>query len=217
MPRRVERNRTGPREVSRTATVIAQQQRAEHDQQQRRADDVERALQREVDALEDRRAELEQRHRLSRHELGALDQDLHRRRRQAHPHPAPVALVDQLHRIDLGEVRVGDDHLVDPLVRQHLAAGPPASPAERRPLARQRARREEADELDASSAARRASAWRRRRRACRGRPAPCGAGSRRRAAAPPWRAHSPRAGMRRKGSQTPASRRRGSSWRSVRR
>ena len=70
-------------------------------------------LTREVDALEDRRAQLEQRHRLAGHELGLVDEDLHRRGRDADGHAAAVALVDELDGPLLGEVGVGDDHLVD--------------------------------------------------------------------------------------------------------
>ena len=115
--------------------MISEQQRAEHDQQQRRADEVERALQREVDALEHGRAQLEQRHRLPGHELGAVDQDLHRRRREPHAHAAPVALVDELDRLVLGEVRVGDDHLVDPLARSSTSSRFASVPSERSPFA----------------------------------------------------------------------------------
>ena len=46
------------------------------------------ALQREVDALEYRRAELEQRDRLTWNELGSLHQDLHRGGSDAHAHAA---------------------------------------------------------------------------------------------------------------------------------
>ena len=115
MPRRIERNTIGPREDSRTRDHDREQQGTQQNQQQRRAHDVEGALQREVDALEDGRAELEQRHRLARHELGAMDQDLHRRRREPHAHAALMAAVDQLDGLHLREVGIGDDHLVDPL------------------------------------------------------------------------------------------------------
>ncbi len=79
--------------------------------------------------------ELEQRHRLAGHELGAVDQDLHRRRREAHAHAAAVALVDELDGVVLGEVGVGDDHLVDAAARRARARGPSSEPSERRPLA----------------------------------------------------------------------------------
>ena len=65
------------------------------------ADEVERALEHVVEALEDRRLELEQRHRLPGDELGAVDEDLHRRRRDAHHDAALVALVDELDRLAL--------------------------------------------------------------------------------------------------------------------
>ncbi len=124
-----------------------QQQRAEQHQQQGRADDVERALEREVDALEHRRPEFEQRHRLPRHELGAMDQDLHRRGRQAHPHAAPVALIDELDRVVLREVGVGDDDLVDAPVEEHLLEA--RKRAERaQAVVGQRLGREEADDVD---------------------------------------------------------------------
>ena len=73
-----------------------------------------------VEALEDRRLELEQRHRLAGHELGAVDEDLHRRRRDAHAHAALVAAVDELDGLLLGEVGVGDDHLVDAVLAEHV-------------------------------------------------------------------------------------------------
>ena len=113
----------------------------------RRADDVEGALQREVDALEYGRAELEQRHGLTGHELGAVDQDLHRRRREPHAHAALVALVDELDGLHLREVRVGDDHLVDPL-RAEDSVEILERPQRAQAVGRQRLRREEADDLD---------------------------------------------------------------------
>ena len=109
---------TGPREVSLIASQRREQQRAQDDEQQRRHDSVERALDGVVDALEDRRLELEQRHRLAGHELGAVDEDLHRRRRDAHRDAAPVALVDELDGLLLREVGVGDDDLVDAVARR---------------------------------------------------------------------------------------------------
>ena len=95
------------------ASAASGHDRRQHDEQQRRADEVEGPLDREVDALEDRRLELEQRQRLAGDELDAVHQDLHRRRRDPHPHAVLVALVDQLHGLGLGEVGVGDQHLVD--------------------------------------------------------------------------------------------------------
>ena len=86
-----------------------------------RSDDVERALDDEVDALEHRRAQLEQRHGLAGDELGAVDEDLHRRRRDPHAHAAAVARVDELDRLLLGEVGVGDDDLVDLLALEDVA------------------------------------------------------------------------------------------------
>ena len=119
MPRRIERNRTGPRELGQHGERDGEQQRAEQQEQERGADDVESPLEGEVDALEDGRAEFEQGHRLAGHELGAVDQDLHCGGREAHAHAAPVALVDELDGVVLGEVGVGDDHLVDSLRGEH--------------------------------------------------------------------------------------------------
>ncbi len=185
MPRRVERNRIGPREVSAHGDHDREQQRAEQHQQQRRADDVERALEREVDALEHRRPQLEQRHRLAGHELGAVDQDLHRRRREPHAHAAPVALVDELDRVDLGEVGIGDDHLVDRARDASTRSRSASEPSERRPLAGSALRREEPDDLDrvVRRVAERVGDVADVLAACP--PAPPGAGSRRRAATAP--------------------------------
>ena len=77
------------------------------------------ALDGEVDALEDGRAQLEQRDRLAGHELRLVGEDLHRRGRDADGHAAAVALVDQLDGPILGKVGVGDDHLVDVGALEH--------------------------------------------------------------------------------------------------
>jgi hypothetical protein len=77
-----------------------------------RDDQVEAALEHEVDALEDRRLQLEQRHGLAGHQLVAVGHDLHRRGRDPHGHAHRVAAVDQLDRLLLGEVRVGDHDLL---------------------------------------------------------------------------------------------------------
>ena len=66
-------------------------------------DDVERALDRPVGAGEDRRPQLEERDRLARHVLAALDQELRRPRRDAHLHAAPVRLLDDLEQLRLAE------------------------------------------------------------------------------------------------------------------
>ena len=88
-----------------------------------------------VDALEDRRLELEQRHRLARDELGAVHEDLHRRRRDVDADAALVARVDELDGLLLRERGVGDDHLVDAVLRSTTLADRPASlPSERSPL-----------------------------------------------------------------------------------
>ncbi len=50
-----------------------------------------------------------------------MDQQLHRRGRQTHANAALVAPVDQLDRLDLREVRVGDDDLVYPLGAEHIS------------------------------------------------------------------------------------------------
>ena len=124
-----------------------QQQRAEQQEQEQRAEEVERALDRVVEAVEHRRAQLEQRHRRARHELGAVDEDLHRRGRDPHRHPALVALVDELDRLALREVGVGDDDLLDPLGVEHRREV--LDPAERpQPVVRPRRERDEADHLD---------------------------------------------------------------------
>ncbi len=114
MPGRSERNSTGPRESSLIASAISQQQR-------RRARGAAAPSRRcrsvrlidEVDPVEHRRLELEQRQRLAGHELDPVHQDLHRRRRHAHAHAVAVAAVHQLDRLVLREVRIGDQHLVD--------------------------------------------------------------------------------------------------------
>ena len=54
------------------------------------------------------------------HELAALDQDLHRRRRDPDRHAALVARVDEVDRALLREVRVGDDHFLDAVDVEHL-------------------------------------------------------------------------------------------------
>ena len=124
-----------------------QQQRAQHDQQQQRADEVERALDRVVEAVEHRRAQLEQRHRRAGHELRAVDEDLHRRGRDPHRDAALVALVDELDRLALREVGVGDDDLLDPLRVEHR--GEVLDPPERaQAVVGPRRERDEADHLD---------------------------------------------------------------------
>ncbi len=95
------------------------QQRRQQRDQDGGADEVEGALDGEVDALEDRRLEREQRQRLAGHELGPLHEDLHRRRRDVHVDAAAMAGVDQLDRLLLREVGVGDDHLLHAVALQH--------------------------------------------------------------------------------------------------
>ena len=76
-----------------------------------------------------------------------MDEDLHSGRRQADPHAALVTAVDELHRLDLGEIGVGDDHLVHALAREH-----PVEVAQRsqraQSICRQRPGREEAHDFD---------------------------------------------------------------------
>ena len=104
-------------------------------------------LSRVLDPLEHRRAQREQRHRLAGHELRAVDQDLHRRRRDVDGDAALVAEVDEIQRPLLREVGVGDDHLVDPLGREHL--GELVEPAERaQAVLGPRRERDVADDLD---------------------------------------------------------------------
>ena len=95
------------------ASETSSEHRREHDQEERGAHEVEGALDREVHALEHRRLELEERQRLAGHELDPVHEDLHRGRRHAHAHAVAVAAVHQLHGLVLGEVGVGDQHLVD--------------------------------------------------------------------------------------------------------
>ncbi len=119
----------------------------EHEHQQQRDDEVERALDRVVEAVEDRRAQLEQRHRRAGHELGAVHEDLHRRRRDPHRHAALVARVDEVDRALLREVGVGDDHLLHAVHVEHR--GDVLDPAERaQPVVGPRRQRHEADHLD---------------------------------------------------------------------
>ena len=90
-----------------------QQDRREEQDEQRGDDDVEPALQHEVDSLEHGGLELEQRHRLARDELDPVHEDLHRRRRDAHADARAVAAVHQVDRLLLREIRVRDQDLVD--------------------------------------------------------------------------------------------------------
>ena len=77
--------------------------------------------------------ELEQRHGLAGDELRAVDEDLHRRGRHPHRHPAAVALVDQLDASLLGEVGVGDDDLVD-ACSSSTAGRSSSAPSDRSPF-----------------------------------------------------------------------------------
>ena len=95
------------------ASETSSEHRREHEQEERGAHEVEDALDREVHALEHRRLELEERQRLAGHELDPVHEDLHRGRRHAHAHAVAVAAVHELHGLVLGEVGVGDQHLVD--------------------------------------------------------------------------------------------------------
>ena len=111
-----------------------EQHRREQDQPHRGEDEVEGALERVVDPLEHRGPQREQRHALAGHELGPVDQDLHRRRRDVDRHAALMAEVDELDGPLLREVGVGDDHLLDALPAEDLAAARPGLPSERRPF-----------------------------------------------------------------------------------
>ncbi len=115
MPRRIERNTTGPRELRRTASVIASSSGLSTTSSSVAPTMSNVRFSAKSMPSNTGGAEFEQRHRLPGHELRAVDQDLHRRWRDAHAHAAPVALVDELHRVVLREVGVGDDHLVDAL------------------------------------------------------------------------------------------------------
>ena len=95
------------------ASAASDHQRREGQHQQRGAHEVEGALDRELDAVQHRRLELEQRQRLTGHELRPVHEDLHRRRRHANPDAVLVAALDELDGLLLGEVGVGDQHLVD--------------------------------------------------------------------------------------------------------
>ena len=138
----------GPREREPDPERDRKHHGRQQDQPDRGHDQVKRALDRKVDPLEHRRAQGEQRHGLAGHELGPVDQDLHRGRRDLHGHPTLVADVDELNRALLGEVGVGDDHLLDALGIQDL--GEPVDLAERaQPVLGARLQREVADEVDA--------------------------------------------------------------------
>ena len=76
-----------------------------------------------------------------------MDEDLHRRRGQADAHTALVAPVDELDRLDLREVGIGDDHLVDTLGRENPVEVDQRSQRTQAVLG-QRRRREKADDLD---------------------------------------------------------------------
>ena len=143
------------------------EQRAQQHQQHDRAEHVERALDDPVEALEHRGAQLEQRHGLAGDEVRAVDEDLHRRRRDPHAHAAPVALVDELDRLLLGERGVGDDHLVDLLALDDLAQVAEL-PERLDPVVRARRQRDEADDVDRGHACRAPRRARGRRTRCAG-------------------------------------------------
>ena len=144
---------TGPREVSLIASGAGQQQRADERRDEQRPDEVEGALERVVEALEDGRLELEERDRLPGDELGAVDEDLHRRRRDADHDAALVALVDELDRLALGELGVGDDDLVDAM-GEHDVAQVLQGAQRDQPVVGPRLQRHEADDVDVVPAAR---------------------------------------------------------------
>ena len=147
IPGRIERYSTGPRDPILIAIAIAISSGLSTISQKRGDDEVEGALEREVDPLEDRRAQLEQRHRLPGDELGSVDEDLRRRRRDPHAHPAAMRAIDQLEQLALGEVGVDDDHLVDTVALDRLAdLGQRAERAQS--VIRMRGARDEPDDLD---------------------------------------------------------------------
>ncbi len=126
---------TGPDELSLTSTAMTSRIGVEQDQADGRQHEIEGPLERVVDALEDRRPELEQRDRLAGHELGPVDQDLHRRGRDLDRDAALMAGIDELHRLVLREIRVGDDHFLDPLAGEDSWKSS-RRPSERSPFSR---------------------------------------------------------------------------------
>jgi hypothetical protein len=76
-------------------------------------DNVERALGRPLGTCEDRRAQLEQRHPVSRHVLATLDEQLRCSRRYANLYPVPVRAFRDLQQTLLVVAGVGDDQLVE--------------------------------------------------------------------------------------------------------
>ncbi len=85
----------------------------------RRDREVEQPLRRPVDAGEDRRAQLEERDRLSRDVLGALREDLSGRRRDTDLHAALVRLLDELDELLVAHVATVHDQLVDSATFEH--------------------------------------------------------------------------------------------------
>ena len=92
----------------------------------------------------------EQRDAFARHELGTVDQDLHRRRRDMHFDAALVAEIDELHGFRLGEGGVGENDLLDPVLREDLRE---VFERAERPQAvlRARCQRDVADDVDAGA------------------------------------------------------------------
>ena len=122
-----------------------------HDEQ-RRHDEVERALRRPGHARQHRRPQLEERHALAGHVLALVDEELGRRRGELHLHAVAVR---ELHDIEDGllvEVRLCEHELVRPLPLEQ----PPAGRATRRP-GWPGDPRDRPDDLDPDPAARGAS------------------------------------------------------------
>ena len=81
------------------------------------------------------------------HELDPVHQDLHRRRRDAHPDAVAVAAVDQLDGPLLREVRVGDQDLVDAASKWRSSCS--SGPMSFSPFSGARLERDEPDGFDA--------------------------------------------------------------------
>ena len=130
--------------------MIAQTGSRDQDQQPA-DDDVERALHRPVEADEDGRAQLEERHALAGDVLRALPQQLRGRRRDPHLHARAVRLLDEVEQLVLAEVDAADDQLVQGVLLEHAREIRDA--AEHRQAGRGAVGREDADELVVDAAA----------------------------------------------------------------
>ncbi len=112
-------------------------ERQAQDDDQDAGDEVKRALDDPVGADERGRTELEQRDALAGDVVGALGQQLGRRRRHPHAHATAVRQVDELDQRLVVEIGLGDDQLVQlPLGEDLWQIVDPAEERERQPVGR---------------------------------------------------------------------------------